>query len=156
MRAHLRSLSQGERVAAITQNPHFRAAAFEGPAALSGFSEEMRNDIKRRNALEEHPREAAQLDEAEEAVAVANAAIRMVAGALQTSGGFAGDDQAFENWMTTSSAGVEREIAAEKSKPETSPTPKLTFRRSSLRPNVGREIDGIIPEGFPSIFKSAA
>jgi hypothetical protein len=83
MRAHLCNMSQGERVAAITQNSHFRAAAFEGPATLSGFTEELRSEIRRRNALEENPVEAAQLDEAEEAVAVANAAIGMVAGALQ-------------------------------------------------------------------------
>jgi hypothetical protein len=65
--------------------------------------------------LEEHPQQAAQLEEAEEAVAVANAAISMVGRALQISAGFEGDDRAFEGWMTAASASVEREIAAEKS-----------------------------------------
>ena len=147
LRAHLRSMSQGERVAAHSQNHHFRAAAFEGPATLSGFSEEMRNEIKRRNALEEHPHEAAQLEEAEEAVAVANAAIRMVAGALQASSGFEGNDEAFKIWMTASSADVEREIAAEKSKPDTPPMPKVRSEEE-LKADIGREIDRIFAKGF--------
>ena len=78
----------------------------------------------------------------------------MVAGTLQTAGGF-GNDQAFENWMTTASAEVEREIAAEKSKPETSPTPKV-LSEEELKADIGREIDRIFAEGFPLIFKPAA
>jgi hypothetical protein len=146
---------QGERIPAITANVQLREAVFEGPAFLCGLSEDTRSELKRRIGLEEHPQKAAQLDEAEEAVAVANAAIRMVASALQTSGGFEGNDQAFENWMTTSSADVEREIAAEKSKPETPPTPKV-LSEEELKADIGREIDRIFAEGFPSIFKSAA
>jgi hypothetical protein len=88
MRAQLRNMSQGERVAAITQNRQFREAVFEGPGILSALSEDTRSELKRRIGLEEHPYEAAQLEEAEKAVAVANAAISMIAGALQTSGGF--------------------------------------------------------------------
>jgi hypothetical protein len=154
MRTHLRSMSQGERVAAITQNSHFRAAAFEGPATLSGLSEDTRSELKRRIGLEEHPHEAAQLEEAEEAVAVANAAIGMVAGALRTSGGFEGNDQAFESWMTISSAGVEREIAAEKAKSDTA-TVASPFDEQ-LKADIRSDIDRIFAEAFPSIFKSAA
>jgi hypothetical protein len=128
LRAHLRTMSQGERIAAITANVQLRGAVFEGPAFLCGLSEDTRSELKRRIGLEEHPHEAAQLEEAEEAVAVANAAIRMVAGAPQTSAGFEGDDQAFESWITASSAAVEREGAAEKSRPETSPTVFATWQ----------------------------
>jgi hypothetical protein len=155
MRTLLRNMSQGEQVAAITQNSHFRAAAFEGPATLSGLSEDTRSELKRRIGLEEHPHEAAQLEEAEEAVAVANAAIGMVAGALQTSGGFEGNNQAFENWMTSSSADVEREIAAEKSKSDTQPTVASPFDEQ-LKADIRSDIDRIFAEAFPSIFKSAA
>ena len=148
-------MSQGERVAAITQNSHFRAAAFEGPATLSGLSDDTRSELKRRIGLEEHPREAAQLEEAEEAVAVANAAISMIAGALQTSGGFEGNNQGFENWMTSSSADVEREIAAEKSKSDTQPTVASPFDEQ-LKADIKSDIDRIFAEAFPTIFKSAA
>jgi hypothetical protein len=155
MRTHLRSMTQGERVAAITENRQFREAAFEGPATLSGFSEETRSELKRRVGLEEHPHEAAQLEEAEEAVAVANAAISMIAGALQTSGGFEGNNQAFEKWMTSSSAGVEREIAAEKAKSDTQPTLASPFDEQ-LKTDIRSDIDRIFAEAFPTIFKSPA
>lgn len=112
MRAPLCAMSQGERVAAINENLQFREAAFEGPAMLSELSEETRSELKRRIVREAQPQAAARLDEAEEAVTVAYAAINMVAGALKTEGGFEGSDLAFDDWMATSSAAVEREIAA--------------------------------------------
>ena len=52
---------------------------------------------KRRLALEDHPQEAAYLDEGEEAIAVANAAINMVVSALQTAAGFEANDRALED-----------------------------------------------------------
>jgi hypothetical protein len=92
---------------------------------------------------------------AQKAVAVANAAINMVAGALQTSGGFEGKDRAFEEWMTTSSADVEREITAEKSKSEAPLTPRVASDEE-LKADITREIDRIFAEAFPTVFKSAA
>jgi len=59
---NLKSMSQDERVAAIQSNMQFREAAFEPmPAALSGFDEATRSELRRRIALEEHPQIAAQL-----------------------------------------------------------------------------------------------
>lgn len=156
MRAQLRSMSEGERANAIISDPLLRAAACEGPAMLSGFTEDARAELKRRILLEAHPQQAAQLDEAEEAVAVANAAINMAAAALQTAAGFDGNESAFEHWMAASSASVEREIAAAKAKPEGSqPTPTVQSEEQ-LRADVGREIDRIFAEAFPTLFKTAA
>ena len=62
IRARLSAMSEGERVNAITSHPQLREAAFEGPAMLSGFTEEMRADLKRRLIFEEHPEQAARLD----------------------------------------------------------------------------------------------
>jgi hypothetical protein len=105
--------------------------------------------------LEEHPQEAAQLEEAEEAVTVANAAISMVASALQISAEFEGDNRAFEGWMTAASTSVEREIAAEKSKPDTPPTAASPFNEQ-LKADIRKDIDEIFSRAFPTIFKSAA
>jgi hypothetical protein len=91
---------------------------------LSGFTEQTRAEIKRRILLEEHRQEATHLDEAEDAVTVANAAIAMTAGALQQAAGFDSNDHTFEEWMTASTAEVEREIAAAKSKPDGAPASK--------------------------------
>ena len=60
---------------------------------------------------------------------VVNAAINMVANVLQKSAGVEGDDRAFERWMTASSAGVERELAAEKSRSD----PPSAFSDASRR-----------------------
>src|SRR5258708_3048925 len=90
-RTHLRNMTQGERIGAIKANLQLREAAFDGPAFLSGLSEDTRSELKRRIGLEEHPHEAAQLEEAEEAVKVANASISMLATALQSAAGFEGD-----------------------------------------------------------------
>ena len=79
----------------------------------------------------------------------------MVAGALHTSGGFEGNGQAFENWMTASSAGVEREIAAEKSKSDMQSTVASPFDEQ-LKADIRSDIDRIFAEAFPTIFKSAA
>ena len=154
-RARLCTMSQGEAIAAITTNVHYREAAFEGPAVLCGLDEATRSDIKRRIGLEEHPQEAAQLEEAEEAVAGATAAINMAVRAVQTSGGFEGNDSAFEGWMTASSAGVEREIAAEKSgaKP---PMASIVHLGDELTSAIKKDIDRIFREGLPTIFKPVA
>jgi hypothetical protein len=50
MRKLLLAMSEGERVNAITSNKALRAAAFEGLAIMSGFSEETRTELKRRVA----------------------------------------------------------------------------------------------------------
>ena len=50
---------------------------------------------------------------------------------------------------------VDREIAAEKARPETPATPKV-LSEEELEANIGREIDRIFAEGFPKIFKPAA
>jgi len=57
--------------------------------------------------------------------------------------------------MTASSAGVEREIAAEKSKPETPATASGPFG-DELKADIGPDIDRIFADAFPTIFKSAA
>ena len=139
----------------ITSNAQLREAAFEGPPMLSGNRRRHGSELRRRIALEEHPGEAAQLDEAEEAVAVANAAINMVAAALQTAAGFEGNEHAFANWMAESSAAVEREIVAAKSKPNSS-LASMEANSEQLKVDIGREIDRIFQEAFPSVFKSAA
>jgi hypothetical protein len=105
--------------------------------------------------LEDHPRKAAYLDEGEEAVRVVNTAITMVATALQSAAGFEGDDQAFEKWMTASSAGVEREIQLAKAKAET-PTTAAASSSVDHVAEVRRDIDRIFAEAFPTILKSAA
>jgi hypothetical protein len=138
------------------ESRQFREAACEGPAQLSGFSEETRTDLKRRVAMQEHPEEAALLAESEEAVRVANAAVRMVAGALQSAAGFEGNDRGFEDWMTASSAAVEREIEAEKRRAETSATAAANSSDVDHAAEVRRDIDRMFREAFPTIFKSAA
>lgn len=151
LRDHLRSMTDGERVTAFTQSKQFREAACEGPALLSGFSEDMRSELKRRVALEEHPQEAAYLAECEEAVRVVDAAITMVGHALQSAAGFEGDDQAFERWITASSAGVEREIEAERSRANTSTMP-ASPDADQLMAEIKRDIDRIFHEGLPALF----
>jgi hypothetical protein len=79
----------------------------------------------------------------------------MVAGALQTSGGFEGSDRAFEEWMTTSSADVEREIEAEKSNSQSPPSARMPSEEE-LKADIRREIDRIFADAFPATFKSAA
>ena len=79
---------------------------------------------------------------------VKSLAIGMVAGALQTSGGFESDDRGFENWMAASSAGVEREIAAEKAKPN-APAKPMLLSEEKLKANIRREIDRLFSDAFP-------
>ncbi len=88
MRQRLVAMSEGERVGTIMLDTQIRGAAFEGPAMLSGFTEQSRAELKRRLMVDEYPEEAALLEKAEEAVKVANTVIGMVAGALQQSAGF--------------------------------------------------------------------
>jgi hypothetical protein len=122
-------LSEGERVTAIMSNRAFLEAAYEQPSMVSGLTEEARAELKRRIAIEQQPEEAAYCDENEEAVKVVNAAITMVAAALQSATGFEGNDQAFEHWMTASSASVEREIEAERARANTSSSKQLLEER---------------------------
>jgi hypothetical protein len=105
--------------------------------------------------LDENPQQAAHLNEAEEAVAVANAAINMVAGALQTAAGFEHDECGFEDWMTSSSAAVEYEIASAQSTPAGASTTN-GVDWDQVRADIGREIDRIFAEGMPTIFGPSA
>jgi hypothetical protein len=71
----------------------------------------------------------------------------MVAGALQTSGGFESDDRGFENWMADSSAGVEREIAAEKANRMLRQS-QCCLPKKSLRPIFGVKSTGFFRMPF--------
>jgi hypothetical protein len=84
-----------------------------------------------------------------------NAAVSMVATALQSAAGFEGNDLAFERWMAAASAPVEREIESEKRRAETSATATSPFN-DELKAEIKKDIDRIFAEAFPTIFKSAA
>jgi hypothetical protein len=155
MRSHLCAMDQAARIAAITANRQMREAAFEGPALLSGLDEDTRNDLRRRLALNDFPEEAAYLGEEEEAIKVANAAIKRAVDVLQEAAGFAGNDRAFDDWMAASSVVVEREIEAEKRR-AAAPTAATASSGDDLAAEVRRDIHRIFAEAFPTIFKSAA
>jgi hypothetical protein len=56
--------------------------------------------------------------------------------------------------MTTSSAAVEREIAAEKSKSDAPLSPRVPSEEELKDDDIGREIDRMFRQAFPSVFKS--
>jgi hypothetical protein len=57
--------------------------------------------------------------------------------------------------MTNSSAAVEREIAAAKAKPQ-GQQPSAEPDYDQLKADIGRDIDRMFAEAFPTIFKAAA
>lgn len=119
IRAMLRGLDHGERVRLVMTDPEFLVAAFEGPASLSGLTTEVRADLERRMIEEKHGPAIEAMNETQEAIAVATAAIEMAVNTVKTECGFGdGPDFLFDRWMTTASAVVEQEIAAEKAKAE--------------------------------------
>ena len=79
----------------------------------------------------------------------------MVASALQNAAGFEGSERGFGDWMTASSANVEREIELEKRKAETPATAPSPFN-DELKAEIKKDIDRIFAEAFPTIFRSAA
>ncbi len=118
LRTYLRSMEHGARIAAVIADRAFLEAAMEGPAALSGLTDDMRVNLQDRLIDQAHGPAVAAMDETREAIKLVEAAIEVAANVVRTEGDFASDAQ-FNNWMKTASAAVEREIAAEKEPPVT-------------------------------------
>lgn len=118
IRTFLRGMSQGERVGAVMTDPEFLVAAFEGPAALSGLTNDLRAELEERMIQQQHGDAVALMDDAREAIALTDAAIGVALVALRNATGFEGKDAAFDAWMAGASAEVEREIAIEKARSE--------------------------------------
>ncbi|RVD54540.1 MULTISPECIES: hypothetical protein [unclassified Mesorhizobium] len=141
IRTMLRGMDQGERLGLIMEDPAFLAAAFEGPAALSGLTEDLRNETERRLIEQNHAPAMEAMNSAREAVDLTQAAIEMAVGAVKAAGAF-GNDHHFSSWMQTASAEVEREISAEKATAPASKTdgktytlPTFEFRNGELVQN---------------------
>ncbi|TGP27359.1 hypothetical protein EN875_034020 [Mesorhizobium sp. M2D.F.Ca.ET.232.01.1.1] len=132
MRSMLREMLKGtsedvgDRLRLIMGMPEFLEAAFEGPARLSGLTEEFRAELEQRMIAEKHGAAIEAIDGAKEAIELTQAAIEMAIGAVKTAGDFG--DAHFNQWMATASSEVEREIAAEKA---TAPAPKTGENRFS-------------------------
>jgi hypothetical protein len=75
----------------------------------------------------------------------------MVAAALQSAAGFEDNDLAFEKWMSASSAGVDREIEAERARANTATAP-ASSSADELMAEIKRDIERIFHEGFPTLF----
>ncbi|WP_434723110.1 hypothetical protein [Mesorhizobium sp. RIZ17] len=129
----------GERLRIIMQEPDFLVAAFEGPAQLSGMTEEFRSDLERRMIEQAHGPAVEAINSAKEAVDLVQAAIEMAVNTVRHEGDF-GNDNFFASWMATASAEVEREIAAEKVKAE---APKTNAEALTAGEDISTKISAI-------------
>lgn len=116
IRVFLRGMSQGDRISAVMTDPEFLVAAFEGPAALSGFTNEVRAELEERLIRERHGDAVALMEDAREAISMTEAAINVALDVLRTETGFEGETRGFDAWMAGACAEVEREIAAERAR----------------------------------------
>jgi hypothetical protein len=132
-----------------------REAAFEGPALLSGLDEDTRNDLRRRLALNDFPEEAAYLDEEEEAIKVANAAIKRAVDVLQEAAGFAGNGSRFRRLDGRLKRGRRARDRGGKGKGGNANDCRCGVGRRSAAA-VRQDIHRIFAEAFPTIFKTAA
>ncbi len=115
IRSFLRGMEHSERVASITADPAFLESAMEGPAALSGLTEELRADLANRMIERANGPAIEAIEGAREAAEVASSAIEIAIDMLRKECGFDRGHQ-FDAWMAVSSAGVEREIAEAKAR----------------------------------------
>ncbi|MER8923429.1 hypothetical protein [Mesorhizobium sp. M0802] len=150
IRSMLRGMENGERIGLIMSDPTYLTAAFEGPAALSGLSEDLRTELERRMIEQAHGPATEAINSAKEAVELTQAAVEMAVSAVKTEGAF-DSDHVFGAWLATASAEVEREIAAEKSRYETPPTAAEALSVPSYRFQDGE----VVRDGF-HIFQVAA
>ncbi|TPN57589.1 hypothetical protein FJ976_02830 [Mesorhizobium sp. B1-1-9] len=150
IRTMLRGMGHGERVGLVMSDPAFLTAAFEGPAALSGLTEELRTDLERRMIEQAHGPAIEAINGAKAAVELTRAAIEMAVSTVKTEGDF-GNDQLFNSWMATASAEVEREIAAEKATTDKLPNTAEALTVASYRFKDGE----VVRDGFHT-FQAAA
>lgn len=151
VRSFLRAANQGDRIKLIMSDPVFLQAAMEGPAALSGLTDELRADLESRMIDRAHGAAVDAMESVMEAVNVTQAAVEVASSTLQQECGFDGNTGAFNEWMAQASAGVEREIAAEKAKsePANSAAESLT---APVRADVQAEVDAIFAKALPHIY----
>ncbi|PZV39747.1 hypothetical protein [Mesorhizobium kowhaii] len=137
IRTMLRSMDHGKIVNLVMNDPAFQAAAFEGPAALSGLTEELRADLEKRMVEQNHGATIEAMDDAKEAIALAQAAFEIAISTVKDEAGFAGQEPVFDKWMATASAEVEREISAERARQQPSGAAQ-NFRLT----DIGSDISG--------------
>ncbi|MES0016521.1 hypothetical protein [Mesorhizobium sp. M0036] len=143
IRSMLRDMENGERIGLIMSDPTYLIAAFEGPAPLSGLTEDLRTDLERRMIEQAHGPATEAINSAKEAVELTQAAVEMAVSAVKTEGAF-DNDHVFGSWMATASAEVEREIAAEKARYEPRPTAAEALTVPSYRFKDGE----LVQDGF--------
>lgn len=150
IRTFLRGMDHGTRLAAVIGDAAFLEAAMEGPAALSGLTDELRTDLQDRLIDQAHGPAIAALNEAHEAIELVEAAIEAAANVVRAECEFS-SDTAFDGWMKTSSAAVEREIAAETKREEPKPAAVALTETPELR-SLEDEFDKIFARGFPELY----
>jgi hypothetical protein len=116
IRDRLAALPDAKRASVLLGNPDeiTVAAVLEAPNYLSGVSQEVLGKMMEFRAQKTKPDVLAKIQEEEEVLAIANAAIRIGLAELRKEGEFLGREGVFNDWMTEASAPVEREIEARK------------------------------------------
>ena len=111
-RAYLRGLDQGERVRLVMTDPVYLTAAMEGPAALSGMTDDLRTELQDRLIENAHGPAVEALREAEEAIELVQASIDSAVNVIRAACDFDRGHE-FDAFMKTASAHIEAEIAGE-------------------------------------------
>ena len=103
-RAFLRGLAHGERVKLAMEDRLFAEAALSAPAALSGFDAATLDALRARLAETASPAAVAAIEEMEEALTVADAALALAESVIAEEADARSDPGAFKAWRETAEA----------------------------------------------------
>lgn len=153
MRNWLRTLPQAEAVRFLTDDnvdDRLLTAALEVPPAIVGLTDQVRGHIEAHLLNQRHSAELDRLQEFEEVIGVANAAIGVSLYQLRRETDFGENETAqFDAWMQAASIEIDRQLANATSKIHAaSPAPGGDFNRD-IRDIVDEVFAKALPELYP-------